>query len=937
MTLPSRFRLLVAALLLVSAPALARGPTPPAQAASQPRGKAQAGTPAPFTSVEGITEYRLDNGLRVLLFPDPTKSTVTVNVTYFVGSRHEGYGETGMAHLLEHLLFKGTPTTPNVPQALTQRGARPNGTTWLDRTNYYETLPASDENLRWALAFEADRMVHSFIAKKDLDSEMTVVRNELERGENDPSRILFQRVMSTAFLWHNYGKSTIGSRADLEHVPIERLQAFYRKYYRPDNAMLVIAGAFEPQKALAEVQKTFGRLRRPAESLPVTYTEEPTQDGERLVTLRRVGDVSALASVYHVPEGAHPDFAAIDVLTHILGNAPSGRLYKALVETKKASSASASNFQLQDPGVLVFSAQVREGQSLDAARDALVKTVEEAARTPFTQDEVDRAKTALLKSVELMLNDSEDAAIQLSEWAAIGDWRLFFLHRDRIEAVTTADVTRVAESYLKPSNRTLGQFIPTAKPERSEMPARVAVAAMLEGYKGRGEVAVGEAFDPSPANIEKRVQRSQAAGLKFALLPKKTRGEMAHVTFNLRWGTEKAVWGRSDAADYAGLMLMRGTKKHSRQELRDAFDKLKARVGVDGNVTGASVWVEAPRQNLPEVMKLVAEVLREPAFDAREFALLKEERLAALEAQRSEPGTQGRIAFSRALSPYPPGHPYYADSLEESLAGLKDTTLEQAQAFYREFYGASQGELAAVGDFDAEALKKQVSELFGDWKSPAPYARIPTQPYKTGTQALVLETPDKANALFLAGQGLGLRDDNPDYPALVLGNFLLGGGFLNSRLATRVRQQDGLSYTVGSSLSAGSLDPVGSFSTYAIYAPQNAGRLETAVREELEKVLNKGFTADELEKARAGLLEYRRTGRADDGGLARTLATYLFFGRTLEFDAAFEKRMSELKPEEVRTALSQHLDWKKVTVVKAGDFAGAEKKAKAPVPAPPAP
>jgi zinc protease len=842
-----------------------------------------------------------------------------------------------MAHLLEHLLFKGTPTTPNVPQALTQRGARPNGTTWLDRTNYYETLPASDENLRWALSFEADRMVNSFIARKDLDSEMTVVRNELERGENSPSRILFQRVMSTAFLWHNYGHSTIGARADLENLPIDRLQAFYRKYYRPDNAMLVIAGQFEPQKALAEVQKTFGRLRNPSQPLPATYTEEPTQDGERLVTLRRVGDVSALSAVYHVPQGAHPDFAAIDVLTHVLGTPPSGRLYKALVESKKAASAGAFSLQLHDPGVLAFSAEVREGQSLDVARDALLKTVEEAARTPFSEDEVARARTALLKQVELMLNDSESAAIQLSEWAAIGDWRLLFLHRDRIEAVTPADVTRVAEQYLKPSNRTLGQFIPTAKPERSEMPPRVAVAAMLEGYKGRGEVVQGEAFDPSPSNIEQRVRRSRVGGLQLALLPKKTRGEMVHVSLSLRWGTEKALWNRSDAAEYAGMMLMRGTKKHSRQELKDAFDKLKARVGVDGGATGATVWVEAPRQNLPEVMKLVAEVLREPAFDAQELALLQQERLASLEAQRSEPNTQGRIAFSRALSPYPQGHPYYAETLEESLAGVKGTTLEQVQAFHREFYGASQGELAAVGDFDAEALEKQVAQLLGDWKSPAPYARISAQPYKPGTQALVLETPDKANAVFLAGQGLALRDDHPDYPALVLGNFVLGGGFLNSRLATRVRQQDGLSYTVSSSLSAGALDPVGSFSTFAIYAPQNAGRLEAAMREEVERVLRKGFTAEELEKARAGLLEYRRTGRADDGGLARTLANYLYYGRTLEFDATFEKRMSELKPEDVRAALSRHVDWKKVTVVKAGDFAGTEKKAKAPVQAPAAP
>jgi zinc protease len=336
-------------------------------------------------------------------------------------------------------------------------------------------------------------------------------------------------------------------------------------------------------------------------------------------------------------------------------------------------------------------------------------------------------------------------------------------------------------------------------------------------------------------------------------------------------------------------------------------------------------------------LALVAEVLREPAFDEKEFTLLREELLADLEADRSEPGTQGRIAWRRALSPYPKGHPYYVASLDEQLEDVKAVTLEQVRAFHREFYGASQGEVAAVGDFDPAALQKQVAELFSAWKSPAPYARVASLPYKAGTQALVLETPDKANAFFLAGQGLVLKDDHPDYPALMLGNFLLGGGFLNSRLATRVRQQEGLSYNVGSSLSANVLDPVGVFSTYAIYAPQNAGRLETAVREEVERVLKQGFTPQELEQARSGLLEYRRTGRADDGGLARTLSAYLYYGRTLTFDADFDKRLAALKPEDVRAALSRHLDWSKVTVVKAGDFTGAAKKSQAPVKAPAAP
>ncbi|RPI85218.1 MAG: insulinase family protein, partial [Planctomycetaceae bacterium] len=236
-------------------------------------------------TVEGITEYRLDNGLQLLLLPDDSKPTVTVNITYFVGSRHEGYGEAGMAHLLEHMLFKGTPSHPNIPAVLKERGGDYNGTTWVDRTNYYETLPASDENLEFALRLEADRMLNSHVAEADLKSEMTVVRNEFEAGENSPHSILVQRMMASAFEWHNYGKSTIGNRSDIERVPIRKLQEFYRRFYQPDNALLIVAGKFAQDRALELVAKYFGGLESSPESRSTTYTEEPTQDGERRVRL----------------------------------------------------------------------------------------------------------------------------------------------------------------------------------------------------------------------------------------------------------------------------------------------------------------------------------------------------------------------------------------------------------------------------------------------------------------------------------------------------------------------------------------------------------------------------------------------------------------------------------------------------------------------------
>ncbi|MGE5278324.1 MAG: M16 family metallopeptidase [Acidobacteriota bacterium] len=903
----------------------------PAKAEAKPKGAAPP-PPTKVTSVEGITEYVLANGLHVLLFPDPTKPTITVNVTYKVGSRNENYGESGMAHLLEHLMFKGSPRHPNIPQELTAHGARPNGSTWYDRTNYFETFRATDENLKWALDLEADRMVHSFIARKDLDSEMTVVRNEFEMGENDPEGILDERVLSTAYLWHNYGKDTIGARSDLENVPIDRLQAFWRTYYQPDNAYLLIAGRLDEARTLALVNRYFGPIPRPKRALQKTYTAEPTQDGERRVTLRRVGDVQAICVAYHVPSGPDPDSAAVDLLGEILASTPSGRLYKALVETKKATEVSSFFLYLHDPGFLILRAKVRQESPIEDAEKTMLATIDALPSTPITKEEVDRARTQMLKNIDLTLNSADRVGIQLSEWIGAGDWRLFFLNRDRVKKATAEDVERVATKYLKPSNRTVGLFLPTPKPDRAEVPPPPDVAKLLEGYKGEAAVAQGEAFDASPANIESRTTRTKLpGGLQVALLPKKTRGGTVVLSLALHFGDEKSLMNKAALGDLAADMLLRGTSRHSRQQLKDEFDRLKARIAVSGGPTQASLSIETIRENLPAVVALAVEVLREPAFPATEFEQLKQENYAAVEEQRSEPESVGATAFARHMGPFPKGDVRYTETPDEALASYKAATLEYVKKFYADYYGASDAELAVVGDFDPKEILSLVTQGLGDWKSPRPFERVP-RPYQDVPPVnQALETPDKANALFLAGQNLEIRDDDPDYPALVLGNYMLGGGFLNSRLAVRIRQKEGLSYGVGSQFQASALDESGSFTTYAIYAPQNAGRLEKAFREEVDRVLKDGFTAEEVRQAKDGYLQSRQVIRAQDGSLARTLATDLYLKRTLYWDEQNEKRIAALTPEEITAALRRHLDPARFTIIKAGDF---EKNPPAPAAGP---
>ena len=877
------------------------------------------------TSVEGITEYRLANGLRVLLFPDPTKSNITVNITYMVGSRHEDYGETGMAHLLEHLMFKGSKNHPDVPKELQDHGARPNGTTWFDRTNYFETFNATDENLNWALSLEADRMVNSFIAKKDLDSEMTVVRNEFEAGENDPEGILQERVLSTAFLWHNYGHSTIGARSDIEQVPIERLQAFWRGFYQPDNSVLVVAGKIDEPKTLALVHKYFAPIPRPERQLRRTYTQEPTQDGERRVTLRRVGDTQSLCVAWHIPAGSSEEFAAMELATMILGNAPEGRLYKALVESKKAARVSMFAYQLKDPGAAVAEAAVRTEASLDDARQTLLSTIDEVQSKPFTQQELDRARLQYLKAFDLSMNNSERIALQLSEWQGMGDWRLMFLFRDRVKKVTLADVQKAAGKYLIASNRTIGEFTPEKSPARAEIPAPPDVTALVKDYKGEAAVSQGEAFDASPANIDQRTIRGDLqGGIKLAFINKKTRGNQVVATLSLHFGDEKNLRDKDFVASMAGQMLMRGTAKHTRQQIKDEFDRLKANVSVGGNETGASVRIVTTRENLNAALALAAELLKESTFPAAEFDQLKQSSLAGLEASKSDPQALALQAIQRHLNPYEKGDPRYVQSIEESIAGVTATTRDQAFEFYKGFYGASSGEFAVIGDFDPETTQKQVSDLFNGWKSPQHYARLANAYRKIEAENKAIETPDKANAVFVAGLQAQVKDTDPDYAALVLGNYILGSG-MNSRLFARIRGKEGLSYGVGSQFMVAPLDDAATFMAFAICAPENAAKVEASLLDELKQILDKGYSDAEVEAARKSWLEARQVSRANDGELLGRIANQRHYGRTMAFDAELEARVKALNPAAIQAAMKRHLDPARLTIYKAGDFAKLRK------------
>jgi zinc protease len=491
--------------------------------------------------------------------------------------------------------------------------------------------------------------------------------------------------------------------------------------------------------------------------------------------------------------------------------------------------------------------------------------------------------------------------------------------------VTEADVLRVAKAYLKESNRTTGLFIPTKSPDRAEIPATPDVATLLKDFKGGEAISQGESFDTSPANIEARLVRVKLAnGTKLVMLPKKTRGGTVVAQLMVRFGDEKSLFGKGATAQLAGALLMRGTKNKSRQQIQDEMDKLKARMSVSGGANNATVNIETVEANLPGALKLAAEILREPAFPENEFEQVRQQRIAGIEAGKSDPQNLALTELQRHMaSQYPRGDLRYVSTSDEAIEDLKKVTLDDVRNFYKQFYGVSEAELVVSGQFDKAEVQKLAGDLFGDWKSAMAYKR-PLTPYsKLSVVDRKIETPDKQNSVFLAGLRLKMSDDDPDYPALALGNFIFGSSS-GSRLYKRIREKEGLSYSVLSQMNIPTQDDGATFLGFAISAPQNAAKVEASFKDELARTLKDGFTADEVATQKKALLDERAVGRSQDQALAGTIAVRERFGRTMKFDEGMDAKIAALTVDQVNAAFRRHIDPSAISYFKAGDFKKVE-------------
>ena len=602
------------------------------------------------------------------------------------------------------------------------------------------------------------------------------------------------------------------------------------------------------------------------------------------------------------------------MLSDLLVSAPSGRLYKALVETKKATGWTAGSTPGMIPECWKSLRKVGNNSTPEEVRDIMLGVIENIAKQPATKEEVDRARQRFKADFELTMAKSKQIAIVLSEWIGAGDWRLMFLYRDRVAKVALPPRMGWRPSICCAATARSACIFQPRNP-RAKIPQVVDVAKLVKDYRGSKGIAAGKAFDPTPANIESQVKRmTLPGGLKIALLAKSTRGEAVVGALTLRFGNEKSLFDYKTAAGFLGPLMRRGTKKHTRLEIDDLLNKLEATLSASSSPGKLSFSWQAKRSKLPAVLDLLGEIVRSPSFPAKEFGILKRADQQALEKGLTDPQSLAVRYISRQLHPYAEDDIRYRPTIKESMQRLEATTVDQVAKLYAEQLGGDKGELVLVGDFDVTGAVKQVESMLADWKAGVPYGRIAETARLVKGGRKDIDTPDKENAIYLAGETFPLTDTDPDYPALKLGNFILGGS-PTARLFDRLRQKEGISYGAGSQVRVESQDKYAQFLVFAICNPQNLDKADKAALNVVGRTLKEGITEDELVTAKKAFLQELKVERASDSNLAGDLRALLYLGRTFDYYADLETKIAALTVADVNRALARHLSVERLVIV----------------------
>jgi len=887
----------------------------------------------------GIEEYLYQpNGMNVLLLQDNASPVATVQIVYRVGSKNEVLGNTGSTHLLEHLMFKGTPTFnkksgTTITDVLQNTGAQLNATTWYDRTNYFETLPSDKIGL--ALQIEADRMRNSLLTKEDKEAEMTVVRNEFERGENDPNSLLDKEIWAAAYIAHPYHHSTIGWKSDIEKAPIEVLRNFYNTYYWPDNATLTIIGDFKKDNVFELIEQYFGGITKAPNAMPQPYTEEPQQYGPRKIIVKKPGELGVINKAYKIPGALDEDLPALNILGEIIGSGPSAILNKTFVDTRLGiyTYANATNFK--EVGLFTIGVgfpTTSKHEDIDAKISEVVAKIQ---KDGVSQDEVNRVVAKISAQTILARDGSDVIASELTEAIAAGDWTDFVTGVERLKKVTPADVLRVAQKYLIEDQSTTGYFIPKQSGAQGQdsaqahnfMPEKEPFyyrhpehndSEKAFEYESEEKTVLTKVASEDKNAFEKGVsayKREKVAGIDVVSV-KTSAKDFVTVAASISLGNFVNETKNPMISSLTASMLSKGTTLNDKFKFSEKLQKLGVNLNVSASTTKVNIGFKCLKKDLDQVIVLLAEELRNPLFDAKEFENLKQQYTGNTQQNLNDPGERGGIALSQAI--YPKGNPNYSLSVEEDLANIKNATLDEVKAFHKKYFGPASMHLVIVGDTDGANLNASLKKSFKNWNGGVSETLKFEEASKVPSKTEVITIAEKPSAELYIGQYTGLKRADADYIPFYIANYTLGAGFAG-RLMQTVRDNDGLTYSISSGM-GGNITTGGYWMVNASFNPDLFQKGLDATNVQIAKWVNEGITAAELENKKTNLIGSFKVGMSTTNGMARTILSFVERGLEPNYIEQYPKDIEKVSLTQVNDAIKKYIQLDKMIIIKSGSL-----------------
>ena len=869
----------------------------------------------------GIEEYRCTlNDLSVLLMEDHLAPVVTFMVTYHVGSRNEAIGHTGATHLLEHMMFKGTKNfnkenKDTIWTVLEDVGAQVNASTSTDRTNYFALLPR--EYLDRAVAIEADRMRNLLLRDEDRQPEMTVVRNEFERGENDPFDVINKNIWATAYQAHPYHHSTIGWRSDIEGVSTERLREFYETFYWPNNATVTIIGDFNKEEALQMILDKYGTIPKSPHEIPKMYTTEPDQNGARRFVIKRSGQMGIVGVAYKTPEGLHKDNYAIQILSRILGGGKSGRLYKKIVDKGLATSIIMWDLPLRDNGLFITYAFLTPGTKHEDIEKIILDEYELIKKKGITNEEVNRAKGQIYAEQAYSRDGSYSIASNLNEAIATGDWTYYTNYLENINKVTKEDIERIVDMYLIEDKSTTGYFIPlTGSGGGGGQPSKPK-AHNLYNYTSKPEEN-SDGNVVSEAKIADRItEQTPIDGIRLLTMKTGVK-DVVTIIGSFLGGDQYSPQANMMIADLTAAMLDKGTKNKSKFEIADRLETVGASINFSSGQYHVRFSAKCLKDDIPLVLSLLAEQLREPIFNKEDLKTLKTRLIGNLKRDKENPQRQAGGAFLRKL--YPKSHPNYSYKIDDHIKMVNDIMPASLKYYHKTYYGLGNMTIVAVGDIDDDAINVETAKVFKGWKqSPLTKRETSLQAYDVNSITEYVTIKEKTSADIYIGLPIGIDRDHEDYYPLMVGTYIFGGNF-SARLMQTIRDEQGLTYNIQSGIGGVNNGNDGYWAILGTFAPQLVQTGHDAVIEQLEKWLENGVTQAELDAKKSTIAGSYKIGFATTRGLAGQILTNADRGRPNSYLDKFPELINALTVDQVNNAIKKYIDIDRLVFIAAGSL-----------------